>query len=46
MTMHLIKIQVYTHGSRVTDFSDKDKKSLEFRLIQPDDKALGAFPWI
>ena len=42
-TTHLIKIQVFTHGSRVTIFSTfmfkMEQKILEFRLIQSDDKA-------
>ena len=49
-TTHLIKIPVFTHASRVTKFSTfilrRRQRSLEFRLVQPDDKALGAFPWI
>ena len=49
-TMHLIKIPVFTHPSRVTKFSmfilRRRQRSLEFRLVRPDDKALGAFPWI
>ena len=49
-TMHLIKIPVLTHASRVTKFSmfilRRRQRSLEFRLVRPDDKALGAFPWI
>ena len=50
MTTHLIKIPVFTYASRVTKFSTfilrRRQRSLEFRLVQPDDKALGAFPWI
>jgi hypothetical protein len=49
-TTHLIKITVFTHASRVTKFSMLGLRprqiSLEFRLVQPDDKVLGAFPWI
>ena len=46
MTMHLIKIKIFTH---ITEFSMciwQKQKSLEFQLIQPDDKALGVFLWI
>ena len=49
-TTHLIKIQVFTHASRVTKFSmfisRQKQRNLEFRLVRPDDKALGAFPRI
>ena len=48
-TTHLIKIQVFTHASHVTKFSMfflRQQRSLEFRLVRPNDKALGAFPWI
>jgi hypothetical protein len=49
-TTHLIKISTFTHASRVTKFSmlilRRRQRSLEFRLVRPDDKALGAFPWI
>ena len=49
-TTHLIKIPVFTHAGRVTKFSAfilrRRQRSLEFRLVQPDDKALGAFLWI
>jgi hypothetical protein len=47
---HLIKIPVFIHASRVTKFSmlilRRRQRSLEFRLVRPDDKVLGAFPWI
>ena len=40
-TTHLIKIQVFTHASRVTKFSTfisrRKQRSLEFRLVRPDD---------
>ena len=44
---HLIKIQVFTHASRIAKFSrfyfqDKTEKL----GVQPNDKALGALPWI
>ena len=49
-TMHLIKIQVFTHASRVTIFSTfifkMKAENLGVSIIQPDDKALGAFLWI
>jgi hypothetical protein len=49
-TTHLIKNSTFTHTSRVTKFSAlivrRRQRSLEFRFVQPDDKALGAFPWI
>ena len=49
MTTHLIKIPVLTHASCITKlrlFLRRRQRSLEFRLVQPDDKALEAFPWI
>jgi hypothetical protein len=50
MTTHLVKIPVFTHTSRVTKFSmlvlRRRQRSLEFRFVRPDDKALIAFPWI
>ena len=50
MTTHLIKIPFFTHASHVTKFSmfilRRRQRSLEFRLVCPDNKALGAFLWI
>jgi hypothetical protein len=47
-TTHLIKNSTFTHASRVTKFSTlilrRRQRSWEFRLVRPDDKALGAFP--
>ena len=50
MTMHLIKIPVFTHASRVTKFGmfimKTQQSILEFQLVRPNDKALRAFLWI
>jgi hypothetical protein len=49
-SFYCIDYSTFIHASHVTKFSililRRRQRSLEFWLLRPEDKALGAFPWI